>query len=107
MFPPSGTLYIFYGYRVDCSGKEKPRTVPAPGQLPNTSAVEISEYHCAAGHPHEVLLCKTAEQQGIVLEEELLECKGYSMAKSLLKVTKKPTHAREDKKLRRVFCGCE
>ena len=57
----------------------------APAQPPNKSAVNINDFHCAAGNSHEVLLHKTAEQQGIVLEGELLEYKGCRLAKGLCK----------------------
>ena len=103
MFPLTGTLYSLYGYRVDCSTRENACAVLAPGQLPKKPAVDINDYHCAAGHSHEVLLRKTAEQQGIVLKGKLLECRGCSMAKGLRKGIKQSTHIRADKKLGRVF----
>ena len=59
--------------------------------------------YCAAGHSHEALLRKTAEQQGIVLEGKLLECRGCFMANGLRKCIKQSTHTRADKKLGRVF----
>ena len=68
VFPLTGTLYSLYGYRVDCSTREHACVVIAPGQLPKKPAVDINDYHCAAGRSHKVLLRKTAEQQGIVLE---------------------------------------
>ena len=91
------------GYRVDCSSRESACVVLAPGQPPNEFAIDINDYHCAAGHPHEILLRKTAEQQGIVLEGKLQECTGCSMAKGLRKGIKQSTHTRADKKLGRVF----
>ena len=48
--------------------EENACAVLAPGQPPNNSTINISDFHCAAGYSHEVLLHKTAEQQGIVLE---------------------------------------
>ena len=59
--------------------------------MPNKPAIDINDYHCAAGHSHEVLLRKTAEQQGIVLEGKLLERRGCSMAKILRKGIKNST----------------
>ena len=91
VFPLSGNLYSLYGYRID-EGGENACAVLAPGQQPNKSVIDINDYHCAAGHSHEVLLRKTAEQQGIVLEGNLLECRGCSMAKGLRKSIKQSTH---------------
>ena len=108
VFPLTGTLYSLYGYRVDCSTRENACAVLAPGQLLKKPAVDINDYHCAARHSHGVLLRKTAEQQGIVLEGKLLECRGCSMAKSLRKGIKQSTRTRADKKLGRVvvdLCG--
>ena len=103
VFPLTRTLYNLYGYRVDCSSREKACALLAPGQLPNKPAININDCHCAAGHSLKVLLRKTAEQQGIVLEGKLLECRGCSMAKGLRKGIKQSTHIRADKKLGRVF----
>ena len=102
VFPLSGNLYSLYGYRID-EGGENACAVLAPGQQPNKSVIDINDYHCAAGHSHEVLLRKTAEQQGIALEGNLLECRGCSMAKGLRKSIKQSTHTRAGKKLGRVF----
>ena len=77
--------------------------MPAPGQLPKKPAIDINDYHCAAGHSHVVLLRKTAEQQGFVLEGKLLECRGCSIAKGFRKGIKQSTHTRADKKLGKVF----
>ena len=101
--PLAGTLYSHYGYRVDCSTRENSCTVLAPGQLPKKPVVDINDYHSAAGKSHEVLVRKTAEQQGIVREGKLLECIGCSMAKGLRKGIKKSTYTRADKKLGRVL----
>lgn len=58
----------------------------------------VNDFHSPDGHSHKVLLCKTAEQQGIDLKGELRNCKGYSMAKDLRKGTKQPPpHAIETK----------
>ena len=53
--------------------------------MSNKPTIDINNYHCAAGHSHEVLLRKTAEQQGIVLEVKVLEYRGCSMAKGFRK----------------------
>ena len=103
VFPLNGNLYSRYGYRVGCSTRGDACAVLAPGKLPNKPVVDINDYHCAAGHFHEALLRNTAEQQGIVLEGKLLECKGCSMVKSLRRGIKQSTHTRADLKLGRVF----
>ena len=103
VFPLTGNLYSLYGYRVDCSTRGDTCAVLAPGKLINKPVVNINDYHCAAGHSHEELLRKTAEQQEVVLEGKLLECKGCSMAKGLRRGIKQFTHTRADKKLGRVF----
>ena len=103
VFPLTGNLYSIYGYRVDCSIRGDACAVLAPGKLPSKPVVNINDYHCAAGHSHEALLRKTAEQQRVVLELKLLECKGCSMAKGLRRGIKQSTHTRADKKLERVF----
>ena len=71
--------------------------------MSNKPVVNINDYHCAAGHSHEALLRKTAEQQGVVLEGKLLECEECFMAKGLHRGIKQSTHTRADKKLGRVF----
>ena len=103
MFPLTGTLHSLYGYRVDCSTRENACAVLAPGQLPKKPAVDMNDYHCAAGHSHELLLRNTVEQQGIILEGKLLECIGCSISKGLRKRVMQPTHPRADKKLGRVL----
>ena len=67
VFPLTGTLYSRYGYRIGCNTGENYFAVLAPEQLPNEIVVDINDYHYAAGHSHEALLHKIAEQQGIVL----------------------------------------
>ena len=103
VFPLTGNLYSLYGYRVDCSTRGDAYAVLAPRKLPNKPVVNVNNYHCAAGQSHEALLRKTAEQQGLVLEGKLLECKGCSMAKGLHQSIKQSTHTRADMKLGRVF----
>ena len=85
VFPLSGTLFSPYGYRVDSSSKENALCCTRPGATAQQVAINVNDFHCAAGHSHEVLLRKTAEQQGIVLEGELQECKRCSMTKGLCK----------------------
>ena len=103
VFPLTGTLYSIYGYWVDCSTRENACAVLAPGQLPKKPAVDINDYHCAAGHSNKMLLRKTAEKQGIVLEGNLLESRACSMAKVIRKGIKQSMHTREDKKLGRAI----
>ena len=103
VFPLTGTPYSLYAHRIDRSSMEHAGAVLAQGQLPDESAITTNDFHCAAGHSHEVLLRRTAKQQGTFLEGELLECRGCSMAKGLRKSIKQSTHTREDKNLGRVF----
>lgn len=71
------------------------------------SATNINDFHCATGHSHDVLLRKTPERQGIVLEGAALECEGVSMAKGLDRRIKQSTQTRADAKTREGFCGFE
>ena len=48
-------------------------------------------------------LRKIAEQQGIVLERKLLECKGCSITNGLRRSIKQSTHTRADIQLERVI----
>lgn len=68
VFSLSGTLFSLYGYRVDISSRENACDILALGQPPKYSTMNINGFHCAAGHPHEVLFRKTAEHQRIVIE---------------------------------------
>ena len=36
--------------------------------MPNKSAIDTNDFHCAAGHSYKVLLLKMVEQQRIFLE---------------------------------------
>ena len=99
VFPLNGNLNSLHGYRIDCIIKGDACT--RPGKI--AKQVNTNDYHLAAGHSHEALFRKTAEQQGIVLEGKLLECKGCSMAKGLRQGIKQSTHTRADKKLVRAF----
>ena len=103
VFPLTGKLCSLYGYRIECSTREDACAVLAPEKLPSKPVVNLNDHHCAAGHSHEALLRKSAEQQGVVLEGKLLECKGYSMVKGLRRGIKPSTHTRAEKKLGRVF----
>ena len=103
VFPLTGNLYSLYVYRVDCSTRGDACTVLAPGKLPNKPVVNINDYHCAAGHSHDALLRKAAEQQRVVVEGKLLECKGISMAKGLRRGIKQSTHTRANKKLGKML----
>ena len=102
VFPLTGNLYSLYSYRVDCNTRGDACAVLAPGKLPNKPVVNTNDYHCAAGHSHEPLLRKTAEQQGVIFEGKVLECKGCSMAKGLRRGIKQSTHTRADEKRGRV-----
>ena len=76
----------------------------APGKAKApTTPTDINILHCTFGHTREVLLKKTATQQGIAYSGELHECRGCSMAKGLRKPIARSTHTRADKKLQRVF----
>ena len=51
----------------------------APGKAKApTTPTDINILHCTFGHTHEVLLKKTATQQGIAYSGELHECRGCS-----------------------------
>ncbi|CAN0422768.1 unnamed protein product, partial [Pylaiella littoralis] len=60
---------------------------------------------CSTAHTHELLLRKSAAQQGVVLEKgsKLLPCVGCSLAKGISAPIHKTTACRSDKKLGRVF----
>ena len=83
VFPLSGTLCRHEGYRIDCSSREHACLVLGSGQLHNNAVVDINDFHCATGYFHKILLRKTPQPQGIVLEGELPECRVCSMAKGL------------------------
>ena len=104
--PLVGKLYRQCGYRPEavgsmvdtaCAtivlGKAKAPTIP----------IDINILHCAFGHTHEVLLKKTATQQGIAYSGELHECRECWMAKGLRKSIARSAHARAAKRLQRVF----
>ena len=75
---------------------------PGKAEAP-TTPIDINILHCTFGHTHEVLLKKTATQQGIAYSGELPECRGCSVAKGLRKPIARSTHTRAAKKLQRVF----
>ena len=81
-----GKLCRRYGYRPEAKGRvlDTACAVIAPGQAKApTTPTDINIFHCTYGHPHEFLLKKTAEQQGVKLSGELHECRGCSMSKEL------------------------
>ena len=106
-FPLIGKLCRQYGYRPEAKGRvvDTACAVIDPGQAKATTTLtDINTFHCTYGHTHEVLLNKTAEQQGVNLSGELHEeCRGCSMAKGLRKPITRLTHTRADRKLRRMF----
>ena len=105
-FPLVGKLCRQYGYRPEVAGSmvDTACAAIAPGKAEApTTPTFINTLHCTFGHTHEVLLKKTATQQGIAYSGELYECRGCSMAKGLWKPIARSTHTRADKKLQRVF----
>ena len=105
-FPLVGKLYRQYGYRPEAAGSMVDTTYAtiAPGkEKAPTTLTDINILHCMFGDTHEVLLKKTATQQGIAYSGDLHECRGCSMAKGLRKPIAKSTHTRAAKKLQRVF----
>lgn len=59
--------------------------VIAPGDAKALATTDLNEYHCAHGHPHEVLLSKTAKQGVVLTEGPLKPYLGCSMAKGIRK----------------------
>ena len=105
-FPVIGKLCRQYGYRPEVKGRvvDTACAVMAPGQAnAPTIATDINTFHCTYGHTHEVLLNKTAEQQGVNLSGGLHQCRECSMSKGLRKPIARSTHTRADEKLQRVF----
>lgn len=49
VFQLGGILFILYGSRVNRSSGENTCAVIAPRQPPNKSAININDFHCAAG----------------------------------------------------------
>ena len=101
-----GKLCRQYGYRLEAAGSmvDTACATIAPGKAKApTTPTDINILHCTFGHTHEVLLKKTATQQGISYSGELHECRGCSMAKGLRKPIARSTHTRAAKKLQRVF----
>ncbi|CAM9437793.1 unnamed protein product [Pylaiella littoralis] len=105
-FPLVGKLYRQFGYRPEATGSSVDTAcatiAPGRAKAPTTPA-DINVLHCTFGHTHEVLLKKTAEQQGLAYSGELHECRGCSLAKGLRKPIARSTHTRAVKKLQRVF----
>ena len=105
-FPVVGKLCRQYGCRPEVAGSmvDTSCATIAPGKAKApTTPTDINILHCTFGHTHELLLKKTATQQGITYSGELHECRGCSMAKGLQKPIARSTHTRADKKLQRVF----
>ena len=106
-FPLIGKLCRQYGYRPEAKGRvvDTACAVIDPGQAKATTTLtDINTFHCTYGHTHEVLLNKTAEQQGVNLSGELHEeCRGCSMAEGLRKPITRLAHTRADRKLRQMF----
>ena len=104
-FPLVGKLCRQYGYRPEAAGSivDTACTTIAPGKAKAPTTTDINILHCMFGHTHEVLLKKTATQQGIAYSGELHECRGCSMEKGLRKPIARSTHTRAAKKLQRVF----
>lgn len=108
VFRLSGTPYGLYCYSIDSSSGGTSCAVLAPEQLPNKPVINTNDYHCPTGHSNEVLTLKTAEYREIVIEGNLLECRGYAIAKGLRKSIEQSTHTRTIIKIGRVFvdlCG--
>ena len=104
--PLVGKLYRQYGYRPEAAGSmvDTACATIAPGKAKApTIPTGINILHRTFGHTHEVLLKKTATQQGIAYSGELHECRGCSMAKGLRKPIARSTHTRAAKKPQRVF----
>ena len=101
-----GKLYRQFGYRPEAVGSmvDTACATIAPGKAKApTTPTDINILHCTFGHTHEVLLKKTATQQGIAYSGELHECRGCSMAKGLRKPIARSTHTRAAKKLQSFF----
>ena len=92
-----GKLCRRYGYHPEAKGMVVHTActviVPEQAKAP-TTPTDINTFHCTYGYAHQVLLKKTAEQQGVNLSGEVHECRGYSTAKGLRKAIARSTHAR-------------
>ena len=94
-FPLIGKLYRQCRYRPEAKGGvvDTACAVIASGQAKSPpSPTDINNFHCTYIHTHEVLLKKTAEQQGVNLSGELHKCRVCSMAKGLRKTIARSTH---------------
>ena len=101
-----GKLYRQHGYHPEAVGimVDTACATIAPGKAnAPTTPIDINILYCTFGHTHEILLKKTATQQGIAYSGELHECRGCSMAKGLRKPIARSTHTRAAKMLQRVF----
>lgn len=68
MFRLSELLFSLHGNIINSTSREDVCAVPALGQPPKKYAINTNDFHCSAGHSHDVLLHKNAEKLGIVLE---------------------------------------
>ena len=96
-FPLIGKLCRQYGYHPEAKDRvvEAACAVIALGQAKaTTTPTGITTFHCTYDYILDVLLKKTADQQGVNLSGELHECRGYSMPKGLRKHIARSTHTR-------------
>ena len=73
--------------------------MPCPlwGNRPIKFTTNIDDFDCAAEHSHEIALPKTAKQQGVVLQGERQERKGYSLAEGIRESITLFRHTRADR----------
>ena len=98
-FPLIQIICCQYKYCPEAKGRvvDTACAVIAPGQAKAlTTLTNINTFHCTYGRTHEVLLKKTAGQQGVNLSGELHECRGCSLAKRLRKPIARSTHTIAD-----------
>lgn len=104
LFPLVGKLHTLNDFRPGSITKCACAVISTGRMPPNfTGIVDTNDFHCALGHFHEVLLRKTAEYQGVILEGMLHECRGCSLATGLKGIIKRLTHRREVKTFGPVF----
>ena len=78
MFGPSvGKLDYLSGFRLHLDSNNFALATIAPGKISSVSPVDIYTFQTSHGHVHEILLCSTAKQLGVVLEGSLRECERY------------------------------
>ena len=96
--PLTGKLSRQYRYRPEAKGRVVVTAcaVIAPGQArASITATGVNTFHCTYGHTHEVLLNRTAEQQGVNPSGVFHKCRGCSNGKGLRKPMARPMHTRE------------